>query len=86
LNRCVVAEVSVSRAGGVAVAEQFVENALAVLRLVQRMANNSWLVAFQGFGLPGRVNTASYDFIALTGGWVKPTGVPEVGLRAAKSR
>lgn len=82
LNRCVVAEVSVSAAGGVAVAEQLVESALAVLRLVQRMANKSWLVAFQGFGLPGRVNTASYDFINLTGGRVKPIGVPEVGLRA----
>jgi hypothetical protein len=82
LNRCVVAEVSVSRAGGVAVAEQLVESALAVLRLVQRMTNKSWLVGFQGFGLPGRVNTASYDFIDLTGGRIKPVGVPEVGFRA----
>jgi hypothetical protein len=82
LNRCVVAEVSVSRTGSVAVAEQLVESALAVLRLVQRMANKSWLVAFQGFGLPGRVNTASYDFINLTGGRMKPVGVPEVGFRA----
>jgi hypothetical protein len=81
LNLCVVAEVSVSRAGGVAVAEQLVESALAVLRLVQRMANKSWLVGFQGFGLPGRVNTASYDFINLTGGWIEPAGVPEVGFR-----
>jgi hypothetical protein len=82
LNRCVVAEVSVSRTGSVAVAEQMVESALAVLRLVQRMANTSWLVSFQGFGLPGRVNTASYDFVNLTGGRTRPVGVPEVGFRA----
>jgi hypothetical protein len=82
LNRCVVAEVSVSPAGGVAVAEQSVESALAVLRLVQHMANKSWLVAFQGFGLPGRVATASYDYVNLKGGKVKHAGVPEVGFRA----
>jgi hypothetical protein len=34
------------------------------------------------FGLPGTVNTASYDFINRTAGRVKPVGVPEVGFRA----
>jgi hypothetical protein len=52
----------------------------ASTRLNRRMANKSWLVAFQGFGLPGRVNTASYDFINLRGGRMKPEGVPEVGV------
>lgn len=82
LSSGVVAEVSVSRTGGVAIAETLVESALAVLRLVQRMEDKSWLVAFQGFGLPGRVVTASYNFVNLKGGKVKPAGVPEVGFRA----
>ena len=41
-----------------------------------------WLVAFQRFGLPGRAGTASYDFVNLTGGKVKPAGVPEPGFRS----
>jgi hypothetical protein len=39
LSNCVVAEVSVSRAGGVAVAETLVGSALAALNLVQHMEN-----------------------------------------------
>ena len=81
LNRHVVAEVSVDRAGRRGRGAVGRERARG-LRLIQHMANKSWLVAFQGFGLPGRVNTASYDFINLTGGRTKPVGVPEVGFRA----
>jgi hypothetical protein len=81
LNSGVVAEIMVSGAGGVAVAEQLVESAVAVLRVVERTANRSWLVELQGFGLPGRVKAASYDYINLTGGRIKPLGVPEVGFR-----
>jgi hypothetical protein len=39
LSNCVVAEVSVSRAGSVAVAETLVGSALAALNLVQHMEN-----------------------------------------------
>jgi hypothetical protein len=39
LSNCMVAEVSVSRAGGVAVAETLVGSALAALNLVQHMEN-----------------------------------------------
>jgi hypothetical protein len=39
LSSCVVAEVSVSRTGGVAVAETLVGSALAALNLVQHMEN-----------------------------------------------
>jgi hypothetical protein len=120
LSSCVVAEVSVSRTGGVAVAETLVGSALAALNLVQHMENKPlveggaiatllvqllgnvpavesgahpavnlvqlmgnmpWLVAFQRFGLPGRASTASYDFVNLSGGRTKPTGVPELGAR-----
>ncbi len=103
LSTCVVAEVSVSHTGSVAVAETLVESALAALNLVQHMENKPlleittlltafnlprqmenmpWLVAFQRFGLPGRASTASYDWINLSGGKVKPAGVPELGFRA----
>ena len=51
------------------------------LNLVQVMQNMPWLVAFQRFGLPGRASTASYDFVNLGGGKIKPTGVPELGRR-----
>ena len=39
LSSCVLAEVSLSRAGGVAVAETLVGSAVAVLNLVQHMEN-----------------------------------------------
>jgi len=119
LSGCVLAEVSVSRTGGVATAETLVESAVAVLNLVQHMEKKPlvdggavaallgqlmgntpvvetghpapnlvqrvmkmpWLVAFQRFGLPGRAGTASYDFVNLSGGKVKPAGVPEPGFR-----
>ena len=120
LSNCVVAEVTVSRAGGVAVAETLVGSALAALNLVQHMENKPlvdgaavaallaqltgnmpnvenganpalnlvqvvqnmpWLVVFQRFGLPGRASTASYDFVNLSGGKIKPAGVPEPGGR-----
>lgn len=51
------------------------------LNLVQVMQNMPWLVAFQRFGLPGRASTASYDFVNLGGGKIKPMGVPELGRR-----
>jgi hypothetical protein len=120
LSGCVLAEVSVSRTGGVAVAETLVESAVAVLNLVQHMENKPlvddgavaallgqlmgntpavesghpaaslvqlvmkipWLAAFQRFGLPGRARSASYDFVNLSGGKVKPAGVPEPGFRS----
>jgi hypothetical protein len=31
--------------------------------------------------LPGRASTASYDFVNLSGGRIKPAGVPELGSR-----
>jgi hypothetical protein len=120
LSNCVVAEVSASRTGSVAVAETLVGSAHAALNLLQHMENKPvvesgavaallvqltgnmpnvenvanpalnlvqlmknmpWLVAFQRFGLPGRASTASYDFVNLSGGRIKPAGVPELGSR-----
>ena len=57
LSGCVLAEVSVSRTGGVAVAETLVESAVAVLNLVQHMENKPLVdggAVAALLGLPGR--------------------------------